>query len=415
MARIWIWQGEEGDGVPFSTGSAITDHDPSFSLDAFIAFAEAVFLRVNRARAGGALDQVRHVLGDGLWQEFQAEGPRPERAGLLATGSEATRSGQDGSWDTVVIRFTARTAGRRSRPLMEDWTFQRPVTKPVPDREEAAGAAAPGPGADAEECPVCGAPLSLTDEGSCRYCGASARGGLGGWRLVRTAAAQREPAAQPIQVRSASRMSTRFGVGLTLVIVAASVLPGIFFLVTSGEAARLVHGDPGGVHRTPTGAPAASTSHLSAQASFTGAVSGDTDGTITMPGSGIGPCSSRARHVAGLAFSKIENSEGGKKVFVIHARLPPGRDGPGTYDLKETPLDLDASYTFSPDQASRQAGGRLESQFWKIQPATTTAVLVIRADASGSLTASGLLPVAPQPGGNSLGEALNFTVSFSCR
>ena len=407
MARIWIWQGEEGDALPFSTGAAITDHDPSFSLDAFIAFAEAVFLRVNRARADGALGQVRHVLGDGLWQEFQAEGPRPDRAGLLATGSEATRSGQDGSWDTVVIRFTARTAGRRSRPLMEDWTFQRPVTKPVPDREAAAGAAAPGPGADAEECPVCGAPLSLTDEGTCRYCGASARGGLGGWRLVRTAAAQRAPAAQPVELRSASRRGSRLGL-IAPVIVAAALLPIGFALVKTGVGDSVVH-------RTPTGAPAASTSHLSAQASFTGAVSGDTDAPITMLGGGIGPCSSRARHVAGLVFSKIENSEGGKKVFAIHARLPPGRDGPGTYDLKETPLDLDASYTFSPDQASRQAGGRLESQFWKIQPGTTTAVLVIRADASGSLTASGLLPVAPQPGGNSLGEALNFTVSFSCR
>jgi hypothetical protein len=398
VARIWIWQGEEGDAVPFSTGAAITDHDPSFSLDAFIPFAEAVFLRVNRARAGATLAEVRHVLGDGLWQEFQTEGPRSDRAGLIATGSEATRSGQDGSWDTVVIRFTARSAGRRSRPLMEDWTFQRPVTKPVPTQERAA----------AEECPVCGAPLSLTDEGTCRYCGASARGGLGGWRLVRTAAAQRAPAAQPIQVRSASRMSTRFGVGLTLVIVAASVLPGIYFLVTSGEAARLVHGDPGGVQ-------AASTSKLSSQASFTGAVSGDTNGPITMLGGGSGPCSSRARHVTGLVFSKTENSEGGKKLFAIHARLPPGRDGPGTYDLKETPLDLGANYTFSPDRAAGQPSGRLEGQVWKIQPGTTTAVLVIRPDASGSLTASGLVPVTPQPGGNSLGEPLNLTVSFSCR
>jgi hypothetical protein len=397
VARIWIWQGEEGDASPFSTGAAITDHDPSFSLDAFIPFAEAVFLRVNRARAGGALDQVRHVLGDGIWQEFQAEGPRPDRGGLTATGSEATRSGQDGSWDTVVIRFTARTAGRRGRPLMEDWTFQRPVSKPVPGQEQTA----------AEECPVCGAPLSLTDEGSCRYCGASARGGLGGWRLVRTAAAQRAPAAQPMELRSSSRRGSRLGL-IAPVIVVAALLPIAFALVKTGVGDSVVH-------RTPTGAPAASTSHLSAQASFTGAVSGDTDGPITMFGGGSGPCSSRARQATGLAFTKIENSEGGKKLFAIHARLPPGRDGPGTYDIKETPLDLGANYTFSPDRAAGQAGGRLEGQVWKIQPATTSAVLVIRPDASGSLTASGLMPVAPQPGGNSLGEPLNFTLSYSCR
>jgi hypothetical protein len=406
VARIWIWQGQEGDPFSFSTGAAITDHDPTFSLDAFIPFAEAVFMRVNQARASGALDQVRHVLGDGLWQEFQAEGRRPERAGLTATGSEATRTGQDGSWDTVVIRFTARTAGRRGRPLLEDWIFQRPVAKPAPEREAAAGALTPG--AEAAECPVCGAPLSLTDEGTCRYCGVSARGGLGGWRLVRTAAAQRAPAAQPIQLRSGPRMSTRFGVALTLVILAAALLPGIFFLVTSGQVARLVHGDPGGV-------PAASTSKLSSQASFTGAVSGDTEGKITMLGGAVGPCSSRTRHATGLIFSETENSDGGKKSLGVRVNLPAGREGPGTYDLKEVPLQLDANYSFSPDQASRQAGRGLEGQVWKIQPGTTRAVLVIRPDASGSLTASGLMPKARLPAGNSLAEPLNFTVSFSCR
>jgi hypothetical protein len=399
VVRIWIWQGEEGDAVPFSTGAAITDHDPSFSLDAFIPFAEAVFLRVNRARAGGALGQVRHVLGDGLWQEFQAEGPRPERAGLLATGSEAIRSGQDGSWDTVVIRFTARTAGRRGRPLMEDWTFQRPVTKPVPTQEQAAFTAAPESGAEAEECPVCGAPLSLTDEGSCRYCGASARGGLGGWRLVRTAAAQRAAAAQPIELRSASRKGSRLGL-LAPLIVAAVLLPTAFALVATGEVARVVH---------------PSTSLLSSQGSFTGGVSGEAAGTITMLGGPSGPCSSRTRHATGLIFSETENSDGGKKFLTVHVNLPPGREGAGTYDLKEVPLQLDASYSFSPDQAGRQAGKGVEAQAWRTQPGTTRAVLVIRPDASGSLTASGLMPRAPRPAGSSLAEPLNFTVSFSCR
>jgi hypothetical protein len=190
--------------------------------------------------------------------------------------------------------------------------------------------------------------------------------------------------------------------------VAAALLPTAFALVSTGVAAALMHQ---ALNQTPT----ASTGQVSAQASFTGAVSGDTEGTITIHGGVGGPCSSRARQANGLVFSKNESSDGGKKALTVIVSLPPGRQGPGTYDLKETPLVLHASYAFSPDQAGSQAGERHQGQVWKIQPGTTTAVLVIRPDASGNLTVSGLRPSAPQPAGSSLGEPLNFTLSFFCR
>src|SRR5207253_3057617 len=104
-----------------------------------------------------------------------------------------------------------------------------------------------------------------------------------------------------------------------------------------------------------------------------------------------------------------ESAAGGQKVLAARVTLPPGVEGPGEYDLATTGNQLDVTYSFSPGQA----GGKTEAQRWKPQPGTTVASLVIRPDASGKLTARGLVPTFPKPG-SPLGQPLNLTVSFSC-
>jgi hypothetical protein len=386
VERIWIWQAS-GDPLSFSIAGAITDHDPSFSLDAFIPFAEAAFLRVNRARGDGQLEPVRHLLADGLWQEFQAEGPKPERAGMAVGSAEATQAGQDGSWDSVVVRFTTRAPERGGGSLVEDWIFQRPV------------ASSADSGAAPAECPVCGAPLSLTEEGSCRYCGAAARGGLGGWRLVRTAPA-RASTARPGRLPRAR--GSRLGWAVAAVILAATLVPVIFTLVVTGVTAGVQHGT---LNVVPSTRPA----QVSGHASFTGALNENPPGRVTVSGGVTGACSSRARQASGLTFSDIESVEGGRKALVVHVSLPPGMEGPGEYDLATTSSQLTVSYSLSPGQA----GSKPASQIWKPQPGLTVASLVIRPDASGKLTANGLAPTFPKPG-SPLGQALNLTVAFSC-
>jgi hypothetical protein len=421
VTRIFIsWAGGETPLVSgLSAPLAITDHDPSFSLDAFVPFAEAVFLRVNRARAAGQLDEVRRLLGDGLWQQFRVEGPAPARASLTIDDAQVMAAGQDGTWDTVLVRFTGRQPGRRGGALLEDWTFQRPVgaaMQPAAAAEagpQTAGEPAPpaegatAPAAGGEECPVCGAPLSLTGEGACRYCGAAARGGLGGWRLVRTVPVQ---APEPELVRTGG-LGSRAGCILAAVILTVALVPTVLALVLTGVIVGFVHqtvSEVTGIGSAPVGAPA----RLSGHGSFSGAVTGDTEGTVVFSGGVTGSCASRAKQFTGISFSDVESSDGGRKVLLTHATLPAGIEGPGTYDLSTTPLQLSVNYSFSPDAAGGQA--RREAQIWRIQPGQTRAVLVLRPDGSGTLTVSGMAPTLPQAAGSSLAQPLGFTESFSC-
>jgi hypothetical protein len=418
VTRIFISWGGGGDSPLVSTFSVphpITEHDPSFSVEAFVPFAEAVFLRVNRARTDGRLDEVRRLLADGQRQAFEAEGPAPERAALVIGAAEVTMAGHDGTWDSVVVRFTARGPGRRGRSAVEDWTFQRPVrAASQDDRNEGEEARSPAPSlpvaaGEQEECPVCGAPLSLTDQGTCRYCGAAASGGLGGWRLVRMAAA---PAAARAPV-SASSLGGRAGCALAVVITALALVPTVGALILTGVGVGIVQrtlaevpGAGGGV------LPAAGGGQLTGRGSFTGALDADTDGDVTFAGAVTGPCTARARQVTGVTFTRSESSDGGRKVLLTRATLPAGTVGSGTYDLSATPMQISANYSFFPDRQS--GGGQLQAQVWRAQPGKTRAVLVIRPNGSGTLTVSDLVPSTPQPAASPLGQALNFTESFSC-
>jgi len=411
VTRIFIsWAGGETPLVSgLSAPLAITDHDPSFSLDAFVPFAEAVFLRVNRARAAGRLDEVRRLLADGLWQQFQVEGPVPARASLAIDDAQVMAAGQDGTWDTVLVRFTGRLPGHRSGAQMEDWTFQRPVaaTAEPAGRSEPIAEGATAEAASGQECPVCGAPLSLTDDGACRYCGAAARGGLGGWRLVRTAPVQ----AQESELVRSRSLGSRAGCILAAVILAVALVPTVLALVLTGVIVGFVHqtvSEVTGMGGPPAGGPA----RLSGQGSFSGAITGDTQGTVVFSGGVTGSCASRAKQFTGVSFTDMESSDGGRKVLLTRATLPAGVEGPGTYDLSTTPLEVSANYAFTPDQAGAQA--RREAQIWRARSGETRAVLVLRPDGTGKLTVSGLAPALPQPAGSSLGQPLGFTESFSC-
>jgi hypothetical protein len=400
VTRIFIsWAGADTPLVSgLSAPLAITDHDPSFSLDAFVPFAEAVFLRVSRARAAGKLDEVRRLLADGVWQQFEAEGAAPDRAGLRVEGAQVKAAGQDGTWDTVLVRFTARRSGVRRRTELEDWTFQRPVNG------EEASAGSDGPAA-ADECPMCGAPLSLTEQGTCRYCGAAARGGLGGWRLVRTGVVQEA------QGLPSGATGPRIGCIVTVVTLAALFIPTIFALGLTGAIAEIVQRSVGKVPDVAGGLPGQQ-GRLSGHGSFSGAVTGDTDGTVVFYGGGSGSCASRAKQLSGFGFTDVESSDGGRKVLATRVSLPPGAEGPGTYDLSTVAVQVSANYAFSPDRPG--ADVKPEAQVWQVRPGQTRAVLVVRPDGSGSLTVSGLEPTVPQAEGNSLGEPLNFNESFGC-
>jgi hypothetical protein len=199
------------------------------------------------------------------------------------------------------------------------------------------------------------------------------------------------------------------------VIVTVALLPAIFALVLTGIVAGFVQHTLSGVPAVAGAVPGGvgGRSQLSGHGSFSGAVTGDTEGTVVFFGGVTGSCASRAKHVGGVSFTDIESSDGGRKVLATRASLPPGVQGPGTYDLSSTPLQVSANYAFTPDRAGGEA--KPEAQVWRVQPGQTRAVLVIRSDGSGTLSVSGLAPTVTQAAGNSLGQPLAFSESFSCR
>jgi hypothetical protein len=225
--------------------------------------------------------------------------------------------------------------------------------------------------------------------------------------LVRTAAVQ------PQEATRAAGLGSRAGCYLALGILLLALVPTIFALVLTGVIAGFVQHTLSSVPAVAGAVPGGGGSHqLTGHGSFSGAVTGDTEGTVVFFGGVTGSCPSRAKHVSGVSFTDIESSDGGRKVLATRATLPPGVEGPGTYDLGTTPLQVSANYAFTPDATGGEA--KPEGQVWRVQPGQTRAVLVIRPDGSGTLTVSGLAPSVPQAAGNSLGQPLGFSESFSC-
>jgi hypothetical protein len=377
-----------GTGGPWEAAldtAAITAHDPSFSLEAFVSFAEAVFLRVNQARATGHLDGVRRMLTDTVVEELEAEG-RTHRTGVALDRAAAVDAGREGAWDTVTVRFAAHAStGDRTLPFGEDWTFQRPASA------SAATAAA--------DCPVCGAPRLLTAEGACRYCGSPIAGGTGGWLLVRyeavdalALAAVLEPALAP--PKTSSSWPVRRGCLAT----------SIALLVVAGSIAFGATHDNGGGSSTPQVS-------FSGQANLTGAITSGMDGDVRVLGASTGNCAAMVRDAVGLSFTHTETSDRGDKTLTAVVNLPPGVRGPGTYDLSQTPMKLTVDYQ---SQTTSGSGAAARSQVWDVRSGQTGAVLVLKPDGSGTLTVAGLAPEDTQPPGDSLGNPLNIALSVSC-
>jgi hypothetical protein len=371
----------------------IAQHDPGFSLDAFVSFAEALFLRINRARAAGRLADVSRALDEGVAAEFQAEGRRADRARARIGRADVVSAGRDAERDTVVVRFSASAARglRRRVSFLEDWTFQRPAV----DDQVAAGS----------QCPVCGAPLTLTAEGACRYCGTPLSAGMGGWRLVRVANLQSVPA-------------PRSGHGCLIAGVVA-VLALVVLLPVCVSAVRNVSPQGGVGDLTGGGAPAAPSApppgRWTAHVTLSGGVGEVDDGTITVfANTPDAPCRDTAHGLTGLWFQH-KGTSGAAGDVSLTAYLPKGVTGPGTYDLASgspgSGVGLDYGLgTDDPQIWGPQGRGPQEPR----PPGKITATLVLNPDGSGTLTATNLLSVYVVRAGDPLGQPLDITMSFSC-
>jgi hypothetical protein len=370
--------------------SSIVLHEHEFSLDAFVPFARAVFVNVRRAQALGRLDEVHHLLADGLWTELQTEGPARELAGPVTATAAVVRAGEEGAWDTVVVRFATQPSPGRGGVArrIEDWTFQRPA------RETQTA----GEPATQERCPMCDAPITLAEDGTCRYCHVAVAGGRGGWRVVRLAAAPIGPASAVPASAMARRRPFRW-LALALAVV---LLPGAGVALALEMSGSFKPGDSA----TPS---AAAGGLITGQGSFAGAITGTADGDLVLLG-GDGPCAVRARDFTGLSFTHTESSDGGSKLLTTVVNMPPGVRGPGGYDMATTAFRLTESYQFRPDDPRALA----KSQVWTVQPGRTKAVLDVRSDGSGTLTVMSLAPASPRPANDSLGGPLDLTLSFTC-
>src|SRR5262249_35208701 len=132
------WTGGMAPGV--QTISAI---DGNFNGGEFLLYAQGAFWRGMQGRQNGKPDDVKPLVSDSMYTNLQATGTTgvPHIESIeYATIYDARH---DASWDTVVVRFAAKTSAKRKNDFVEDWTFQRP--------------AASGQAALPHECPSCGA------------------------------------------------------------------------------------------------------------------------------------------------------------------------------------------------------------------------------------------------------------------
>lgn len=377
------WTGAMAPGV-----SSITAIDSSFNGDEFLTYAHDAFLRVQRAKETGNLDEVRPLVSETIWPTFKATLAKkgPKIASLEhATIYDARR---DNAWDSVTVRFAAKTEARKKNDLVEDWTFQRPA---VTGQQQLP-----------HECPSCGAPLSLDDNGSCRYCRVHVTGARGGWKLVRAV----PPPAAP-KVSSGRSWVAAWVIFMVLMTV---VLPlGIMFAVAKstddafdsfgifGSGTSLENGPSAqsGVNEK-VGIPSKTGSGVQGQATFSGGINGSLDGITVTTGGETGSCASRAPKVTGLTFVLTQNA----KVITVTMALPAGTKGPGTYDLATTPMTINVAGTDG-----------TASQTWGPGPMSTV-TFTLGADDSGSLAFANLVPLAG--GGGDFAKPLSGTVTFAC-
>jgi hypothetical protein len=360
----------------------IAQHDPGFSLEAFASFAQALFLRINRARASGQFADVTRLLDPGVLADFEAEGPRPDRSKVRVDRADPVRGAREGQLDTVVLRFSAHATPGFQPPtaFVEDWTFHRSVVEPTPA---------------ATECPACGEPLALTAAGSCSRCGTPVAAGLGDWRLVQVAA----PQDAPLVTLPAARPAPRGGRGcLVVALVAIPLLLVALPFVSVLGGLLTARGGQGAGPRVviPTARPTPAP-RVTGHVTLSGAVSQTLDTEMSFfSRNGGTSCRSQAQGFTGLFF--YYKSADGSTLLTVSVYTPKGSVGPGTYQTS------DVSVSFA---LTTGAG-----QEWDSGAGQTAATLVVRPDGSGTLSVTGLHLQAPPT--RSVRRPLLVGVAFSC-
>ena len=395
------WTGAMAPGV-----STITAIDSSFDGDEFLTFAQGTFLRVHEARVAGRIDDIRPVVSETIWPSFRTAMSKKAPAVRSIEHATIYSANRDAAVDSVTVRFAAKTEARKKNDLVEDWTFQRPAVtghQNVPS-----------------ECPSCGAPLTLDENGGCRYCRVNVAGVRGGWKLVRAV-----PPPTPGRSRSSgARVWLIFWI--VFMILMTVVLPiGIIVAVNRTTSSAFGSFGSNGSPTTLDGPAARSGTNekvtpqspkapvgkgVEGAAAMTGAISGTFAGATATTGGNVGTCASRAPKVTGLTWSMTNaaTDDAGHEIKTqsFALQLPPGTQGPGTYDLVATKAQLSAAAT----RATPAAGGA-PSQAWTTGP-DTTATFQLAGDDSGTLTFTNLKPAFA--GADWFGQPLSGTITFTC-
>lgn len=390
------WTGGMAPGV-----STITAIDSNFNGDEFLSYAQGAFWRVMQAREAGNLGEIRPLVSDSMYSNLQAMGKKnaPHIESIqYATVYDARH---DSSWDTVTVRFAAKTSAKKKNDFVEDWTFQRP--------------AAHGQVQLPRECPSCGAPLTLDDNGGCKYCRVSVGGARGGWKLVRTGPPSTGTNQAAAGVGPRRRSSGRGWVAFWVIfmILMTVVLP-IGIWVAIDQSTGDVFDSFGTIGQTdgegPNVVARSDGSGTTGTATFTGAITGPIDGMITTVGGTSGSCAARAADISGFTFVHAAEDGTSSQTITVTMQYPAGTKGATTLDLATTPFTVTAAYAANPDPAT---GGAPSAQTWSPGPGTT-ATFSLTGDAAGNLVVTDLAPTAPAAPDDPLGQPLSVVVDFTC-
>jgi hypothetical protein len=384
------WTGGMAPGV-----QTITAIDANFNGDEFLSYAQGAFWRVMQARESGNLTEVRPLVSDSMYSHLQAMGTK--KAPHIESIQYATvyDARHDSSWDTVTVRFAAKTSAKKKNDFVEDWTFQRP----------AAHGQAPLP----RECPSCGAPLTLDDNGGCKYCRVSVGGARGGWKLVRTGPPSTGTNAAAAGVGARRRNGGRAWVvfWVAFMILMTVVLP-IGIWVAIDQSTSDVFDSFGSSSDTPGAIARSGGPTTTGTATFSGAITGPIEGEVVTVGGTSGPCASRAGDISGFTF--VHRAADGTQTITVTMSYPEGQKGATTFDLATAPFTITTAYAANPDPA---AGALPSAQTWAPGEGTT-GTFTLTGDAAGTLTVANLVPAAPTAPEDPLGQPLTVDVAFTC-
>ena len=387
------WTGGMAPGV-----STITAIDSNFNGDEFLSYAQGAFWRVMQARENGNLADVRPLVSDSMYSHLQAMGSK--NAPHIESVQYATvyDARHDASWDTVTVRFAAKTSAKKKNDFVEDWTFQRPATQ----------GQAPLP----KECPSCGAPLTLDDNGGCKYCRVSVGGARGGWKLVRTGPPSTGTNAAAAGVGPRRRSGARAWVAFWVIfmILMTVVLPiGIWVAIdqSTGDVFDSFGTGSGGSPNVVVRSGEAATTGT---ATFSGAITGPIDGQVVTVGGTSGTCAARSADISGFTFVHSAEDGTSSQTITVTMQYPEGQKGATTLDLATTPFTITTAYAANPDPAS---GAVPSAQTWA-PGAGTTGTFTLSGEAAGTLAVENLVPAAPAAPEDPLGQPLNVSVAFTC-